>query len=179
MAGTDTKSPTSAATALIAVVLVASAVGLGFRQLWREGVFSETKPIELTQAATQTPSPSRTQGPPQTLSSTQPPQTQSSQQDQSPPQMQPSRQGPASPPGQPRPGIPPQPQAQSTQPQAPPATESKPDSSSDDMDFQMWFEQEMAAAAFEEEMQETAPEEANAPQQAPASTEQTEPNAGQ
>jgi hypothetical protein len=74
------------------------------------------------------------------------------------------------------------PQTQSTQPQGPPATEATQDSSADDAAFQMWFEQEMSAAEYEDAMREmaaqevNAPQEANAPQKAPAPAEQTEPN---
>ena len=47
-----TKNPTTIATVTIATLLVVSSLGMGVRQLLREGVFSETQPIALKPPAT-------------------------------------------------------------------------------------------------------------------------------
>mgnify|MGYP001094639077 CR=1 FL=1 len=51
MGKTGTRKPTTILTVAIATLLVVSAVGMGVRQLLREGVFSETKPIAQKQPA--------------------------------------------------------------------------------------------------------------------------------
>ena len=173
MGKTGTKSPNTIPTVLIAALLIVLAAGMGFRQLWREGVFSKTQPVTLTQ------SPSQTQPPPRTQQSRQTPPAQgapSPRQTPSTPQMKPPIQAQSSAQTQPPPQTPPSSQTPSNEAKTPAATEAPKDPVEDDAAFQMWLEQEMQATEYEKAMEQIVAEDANTPQETPAPTEQNEPN---
>ena len=96
MGKTHTKSPNTIITVAIGAILVLSAMGAGLRQLWNEGVFSETQSLVAREQAVETGKPV--------------------------------------------------------------GTEPTPASVAENADFQIWMEQKMETAAFEQEREEVAPE---------------------
>lgn len=179
MGKTGTKSPNTIPTVVIAALLIVSAAAMGFRQLYREGIFSETQPIKLTQEPSQTQPPPRMQPTPRTQQSGQTPPapgTPYPRQMPSTPPMQPPTQSQSSAQTQPPPQMPPSSQTPSNEAKAPAATEAPKDPVEDDAAFQMWLEQEMQATEYDKAMEEIVAEDANTPQETPAPTEQNEPN---